>query len=494
MNENTSTASVTGRTTHFIGGRWAEQGGRTFPDFNPYDGSVIAEIAAGGRKEAEAAVAAAHAAFPAWAAMTPGERQRLFLKAADIVDARLEDAVRLMAIEGGASRAFSSFQVKLSSAMLRQAASWGYLPAGDVMLSDVPGRTAIVVRKPLGVVAGFTPWNGAFYLAWRTLLLPMAFGNTTVIKPSELAPMSAGLMHAEILEEAGFPAGTFNVVTHAPGEAAAIADVFFESRAVRCINFTGSDKTARLLGERAGRALKRMVLELGGFNPMIVLEDADMENTVNAATFGAFFHQGQVCMNTRKIYVHRSIHDEFVTALAAKTLTLKSGDPTDPGVVIGPLIHDGALKQTEERVRDAVERGATVVTGGKANGRIYEPTILTNVPKDAICATGRDETFGPVLVVQAFDDAEQALAEAQDTPYGLSASIMTGDNARGHEMAMRFDTGIVHVNTATMASEASLPVGGVKDSGWGRSGHYAIEDFTEIRMITQTRGRGRFPI
>ena len=494
MNENTSIESKTGRTTHFIGGQWAEQGGRTFADVNPFDGKLVANIAAGGRLEAEAAVAAAHAAFPAWAAMPPGERQRLFLKAADIVDRRLEDAVRLMAIEGGASRAFSSFQVRLSSAMLRQAANWGYLPAGDVMRSDVPGRTAVVVRKPLGVVAGFTPWNGAFYLAWRTFLLPMAFGNTTVIKPSEEAPMSAGLMHAEILEEAGFPAGTFNVVTHAPGEAAAIAEVFFESQAVRCINFTGSDKTARILGERAGRALKRMVLELGGFNPMIILDDADLENAVNAACFGAFFHQGQVCMNTRKIYVDRAIHDQFVEKLATRTRTLKSGDPTDPSVVIGPLINDRALKQTEERVRDAIDRGAQVVTGGKAQGRIYEPTILVNVPKDAICATGREETFGPVLVIQAFDDVEQALAEAQDTPYGLTASIMTGDAARGQEMAMRFDAGIVHVNTATMASEASLPVGGVKNSGWGRSGHYAIEDFTELRLITQTLGRGRFPI
>ena len=162
--------------------------------------------------------------------MPPGERQALFLRAADIVERRMGDAVRIMAIEGGASRAFAAFQVKLSAAMLRQAAGWGYLPYGDMLRSDVPGRTAMVTRKPLGVVAGFTPWNGAFYLAWRTFLLPMAFGNTTVVKPSEEAPISAGLFHAEILEEAGFPAGTFNVVTHAPGEAAALADVFFDSR------------------------------------------------------------------------------------------------------------------------------------------------------------------------------------------------------------------------------------------------------------------------
>ena len=243
--------SAVGRTTHFINGEWSLPGGRTFPVINPFDGKLVAEVAAGGRAEAEAAVAAAHAAFPAWAAASPGERQRLFLKAADITERRMEEIVRIMAIEGGASRVFAAFQINLAAKMLRQAASWGYLPYGDLLRSDVPGRMAMVERKPLGVVAGFTPWNGAFYLAWRTFLLPMAFGNTTVIKPSELAPMSAGLIHAEILEEAGFPAGSFNVVTHAPGEAAAIADVFFESRAVRCINFTGSDKTARILGERA---------------------------------------------------------------------------------------------------------------------------------------------------------------------------------------------------------------------------------------------------
>jgi vanillin dehydrogenase len=214
---------MTLQTSHFINGQWTDHSGPTFPVYNPLNDELVAEAAAGGAAEAEAAVAAAAAAFPAWANLAPGARQALFLKAADIVDRRHEELVQLMAIEGGASRAFSSWQIRLSAAMLRQAAGWGYLPAGDVMRSDIPGRTAMVTRKPLGVVAGFTPWNGAFYLAWRTFLLPMAFGNTTVIKPSELAPRSAGLVHAEILEEAGFPAGTFNVITHAPGEAAAIS-------------------------------------------------------------------------------------------------------------------------------------------------------------------------------------------------------------------------------------------------------------------------------
>ena len=488
-----SETMTVGRTTHFIDGQWAEGGGRTFADRNPFNDEIVAQIAAGGRAEAEAAVAAAARAFPAWAATGPGERQRLFLKAADIVERRLEDAVRLMAAEGGSSRAFAAFQVNLSAAMLRQAAGWGYLPYGQMIQSDVPGRTATVARKPLGVVAGFTPWNGAFYLGWRTFLLPMAFGNTTVIKPSEEAPMSAGLFHAEVLEEAGFPAGTFNVVTHAPGEAAAIADVFFESAAVRCINFTGSDRTARILGARAGQSLKRMVLELGGFNPMIVMEDADQTEAVNALVFGAFLHQGQVCMNTRKAYVAQSIHDEFVEKLAAKVRTLKSGDPSEPGVVIGPLINDQAVAAMVERVDDAVRQGARVLTGGRAHGRVYEPTILTHVPKHAACTTGATETFGPLLVVEAFDDVEVALSAAQTTPYGLSASIMTRDHARALDMAARFDTGIVHINAPTMASEAALPVGGVKDSGWGRSGYFAIEDFTEHRLTTVSHRPGAYP-
>ena len=480
-------------TTHFIGGRWSPVEGRTFPDYNPYSGAVVAEIAAGGRAEAEAAVAAAHATFPAWAAMIPAERQRLFLKAADITERRLKDIVQTLAVETGSSLPFSMLQIRWSANLMRQAANWGYLPYGDVLRSDIPGRFAMATRKPLGVVAGFTPWNGAFNLAWRTIILPMAFGNTVVIKPSELAPISAGLLQAQILEEAGFPRGAINVVTHAPGEASTIADVFFESPAVRSINFTGSDKTARILGERAGRALKRSVLELGGYNPLLVLADADVDNAVNAAAFGAFFHQGQICMNTRKVFIERPLHDEFVEKLAAKTTGMKAGDPTRPDTIIGPLINEQALQSVTERVRDAVDRGARIVTGGKAQGLVYEPTILTHVPPGAIITDGRQETFGPVLVIEAVEDAEEALTRAQATPYGLSAAIMTSNQSKGLELAQRFDTGIVHVNSSTMGAEPSLPNGGVKDSGWGRSGHYAIEDFTEIRLTTLTEGVAKYP-
>lgn len=483
--------TVTDRSL-YIDGAWQEAA-RHFDVLNPLDDSVVTRAAAGTRADADAAVAAADRAFPEWAAMSPGARQALFLKAADITERRQDEIVHLLAVEAGTSRPFASFQVKLSANLMRQAASWGYLPCGDLLRSDTPGRMAMVQRKPLGVVAGFTPWNGAFFLAWRTIVLPMAFGNTVVIKPSELAPVTAGLLQAEILHEAGFPAGTLNVITHAPGEAEPIADAFFDSRAVRSINFTGSDRTARILGARAGATLKRMVLELGGYNPMLVLADADLDHAARAVNFGAFFHQGQICMNTRKVYVAREVHDAFVTKLTERTQSLRSGDPLEQGVVVGPLIGDGAVTQIKSRIAEALDKGATLVTGGTCQGRVHAPTILTNVPSDALATTGCDETFGPLLIVEAFDDAEEALAKAQDTPYGLSAAIMTGNAAKGFEMASRFDAGIVHVNGATMAGEASLPNGGVKDSGWGRSGHYAIEDFTEIRLATVTHGPGHYP-
>jgi vanillin dehydrogenase len=485
-----SHASHVGKT-HFVNGEWLDPKGQTFPDFNPFNGEVVANIASGGREEALQAVAAAHAAFPAWAALPPAERMRLFLKAADVIERRAQDIVGFMAVETGSSAAFSMFQVQWSINLLRQSAGWAYLPVGDVLPSDTPDRFAMAVRKPLGVVAGFTPWNGAFSLAWRTVVLPMVFGNTIVLKPSEEAPVTAGLLLAEILEEAGFPKGTFNVVAHAPGKAADIADVFFESPAVRSINFTGSSATGRMLAGRAGQALKRIVLELGGYNPLIILGDADVDQAVNNAAFSAFFHQGQICMNARKVLIERPIHDLFVEKLAAKVKTIKTGNPADRSVMIGPLINDKALASAHDRLKEAIDRGARLVTGGTSDGRVFAPTILTHVPHDARITC--EETFGPILVVEAVDSAEQALAEASDTPYGLCGSILTGDRDRGLQLAGRLNCGMVHVNGATMASEPHLPNGGVKDSGWGRSGRYAIEDFTEVQLTTVTRGASRFP-
>jgi acyl-CoA reductase-like NAD-dependent aldehyde dehydrogenase len=475
----------------YIGGEWSGAD-RLFDDLNPFTGKVMAQIPAGTRADAARAVDAAAAAFPAWAAMPPAERQTLFLRAADIVERREDEIKALLAEETGCAGGFAHFQVLTATRLLRQAANWGYLPAGEVIRSDIPDTFALALRRPIGVVAGISPWNGAHVLAWRTVVNPLAFGNTVVLKPSEEAPVSAGLFVAEVLEEAGFPAGVLNVVTHAPGDAVPIADEFFERREVRCINFTGSSATGRILAERAGRALKRCVLELGGYNPLIVLADADLDYAVDATAFAAFFHSGQICMSARKVLVEEPVYDEFVSRLTAKAKTLAAGDPAADGTVIGPLITPGALARVTREVDEAVEAGATVLTGGTADGPCYLPTILADVPAGARIHS--EETFGPVLVAQPVATAEEAVSIANSTSYGLSAGLITRDTQRGFALARRIDSGVVHVNDQTVADEPQLPLGGTKDSGWGRSGPHSMADFTELQWITTRDAAGHFPI
>src|ERR1700735_3526694 len=326
----------------YIGGQWAGSD-ELFDDLDPYRGTVMARIPAGTRADAARAVDAAAAAFPAWAELPPAEKQTLFLRAADIVERRRGDIVDLLAAETGCAAGFAGFQVLTATRLLRQAANWGYLPVGEVIRSDSPGTFAMALRRPLGVVAGISPWNGAHVLAWRTVVNPLAFGNTVVLKPSEEAPVSAGLLIGEIMEEAGFPAGVINVVTHAPGEAVPIADAFFARGEARSTTSTGSSPPGRILAERAGRALKRCVLELGGYNPLIVLADADLDYAVDATAFAAFFHSGQICMSARKVLVEEPVYDEFTERLAARAASLPVGDPAAEGTVIGPLINAAAL-------------------------------------------------------------------------------------------------------------------------------------------------------
>jgi acyl-CoA reductase-like NAD-dependent aldehyde dehydrogenase len=490
---STSKVHVTERANTYrcyIGGEWVAAAG-TFDDVEPYSGDLFARVAAGGRPEARAAIQAASDAFPAWAATTPAERARLFFAAAEIVRRRRAEIAELLARETGSTILFASFQQDLVIQTLEQAAGWAYLPRGEVLQSNIPGSHSIGVRRPLGVVASFTPWNGASILSWRAAISPLVSGNTVVVKPSELAPVSAGLIMAEVAHEAGFPAGILNVVTHAPGQASGFADEVFDSPAVRCVNLIGGVATARLLAERAGRALKRTVLELGGYNPMIILDDTAMDYAVNTATFGAFFHQGQICLNTRKIIVQRPLYGEFLERFVARARSLPSGDPQDPKTIIGPLISRAAVEQVHARVEEARSQGAVIHTGGTYRGQVYAPTILTNVPYSA--RMSNEETFGPVVIVEAVDSDEEAIKVANRVDYGLTSSILTGDPYRGFEMAPRILAGIVNVNSSTVNDEIHAPMGGVRDSGWGRTGPRSIEDFTDLIWINARSTPRQYP-
>ena len=301
--------------------------------------------------------------------------------------------------------------------------------------------------------------------------------------PSEWSPWVGGLLWGEIFTDAGLPEGVLNVVTHAPGQAGPIGDAFVSHPAVRRINFTGSTAVGRKLAEAAGRNLKRVVLELGGYNPLIVLGDADLDFAVNASAFGAYLHQGQICMSARRIIVERSISDEFTQKLAEKTKSLKAGDPKEHDTIIGPLINESAVDMVKSRVDEAVSKGAKVLAGGDANGAVYNATLLTDVPEDSEFA--QSETFGPVAAIEVVDDADQAVERANATSYGLASGIITSDADRGLELAQRIQAGIVHINDQPVGDEPQMPFGGVKDSGWGRfGGTAAVEEFTELHWIT----------
>jgi acyl-CoA reductase-like NAD-dependent aldehyde dehydrogenase len=477
---------------HFIAGTAEEAEGDTFDDRDPYTGETFARVAAGTREDAHRAVEAALDAFAQWSQTPPEQRQLIFLRAADILERRRDEIVAMLERETGAAFGFSMFQHHFVTGLFRQGAAIPYLPIGQVIPTDTPGRMAMGIRQPVGVVGAIAPWNAALILSARSITAPLALGNTVVLKPSEWSPVAGGLLWGEIFGEAGLPAGVLNVVTHAPGEAGPIGDEFAEHPAVRRINFTGSTATGRKLAEAAGRNLKRVVLELGGYNPLIVLGDADLDYAVDASAFGSFLHQGQICMSTRRIIVERSIADEFSRRLAEKTQSLKAGDPKEADTIIGPLINERAVETVRARVEDAVSKGAKVLAGGEADGPVFRATLLTDVPEDAEFA--REETFGPVAAIDVVDNADEAVQRANATRYGLSAGIITSDPDRGFALAQRLESGIVHVNDQTVADEPQMPFGGVKESGYGRFGGQAVlDEFTELRWITVTSGSHPYP-
>jgi acyl-CoA reductase-like NAD-dependent aldehyde dehydrogenase len=348
------------------------------------------------------------------------------------------------------------------------------------------------VRRPVGVVAAIAPWNAALSLGGRAVVGPLALGNTVVLKPSEESPITGGTLWAEIFAEAGLPPGAVNVVTHAPGDAGMIAEELVTHPLVRRISFTGSTVTGRRLAELAARHLKRPVLQLSGHNPLIVLADADLSLAVDAATYGAFVHQGEICMCVRRILVDRSVAGEFTERFIARVARLPVGDPRDPATVVGPLINEWALSLVQRRVEEAVAMGARLLTGGTAEPPCYPPTVLTDVPAEAEIAF--EETFGPVALLETVDGPDDAIRRANASRFGLTAGIISADTYGALDLARRLEAGIVHLNDQTVNDEPQMPFGGVKDSGWGRfGGAFAMEEFTEMRWITVQSGSRHFP-
>jgi acyl-CoA reductase-like NAD-dependent aldehyde dehydrogenase len=476
-----------------IGGEWVDaRSGREYEQRFPFTGEVVGTAAAAGPEDATAAADAARAAFADWSRSQPGERRQILLKAAEVLSERAERIAGIVTEETGGVFGWGMFNVQLAAGMLREAAAQAYGLVGEVIPSDVPGKLAMGVRQPAGVVVAIAPWNAPVILATRSVATPIAYANTVVLKASEICPRT----HAEVaraLVDAGLPPGVINLITNDPADAGAVVDAVIEHPATRRINFTGSTRVGRIIAEKAGRQLKRVLLELGGKAPMVVLRDADLDRAAAAASFGAFFHQGQICMSTERIVADRAVADALAEKLVARASALPVGDPREAGTAIGPLINAQALERVGALVEDAVSHGAEALTGGEAQGSCFPPTVLRGVTRKMRIYS--EESFGPLVTVVPVDGPDEAVAVANDTEYGLSAAVFSENVPAALELAQRIESGICHVNDTTVQDEPQMPFGGVKASGWGRfGGRAALEEFTELRWITVQEQRREYPI
>ncbi len=474
----------------YIGGEWTTTVD-TFPDYNPSDGSVWANMPDAGVAETRAAIEAAHAAFPEWAAMPFNKRSHLMIKAGEIFESRRAEIAEVIQNEGGGWFGKAMFETGYTAEIFPAAAAANYDSIGEVLPSEY-GKLSMAVRRPMGVVSVISPWNFPLILSARGFLFPLVAGNTIVLKPSEDTPYLGGLLFAEVFEEAGLPKGVLNVITCSRDNVAAIGDELIENPHVKGVSFTGSTPVGRLIAAKAGAHLKKCCVELGGKNSMIICDDADLERSAQAANFGAFMHQGQICMSVERVIVHEKIYDKFVKQFLERVRKLKVGSTTEKENVLGPVINDRAADRLQAQFDDAKAKGAKVLVGGEIDGRYVSPTVFSGVTPDMLMY--QQESFGPVCSIFKARNDEEAIRIANDSEYGLTAGVMTEDEGRGLAIVNQLDTGNCHVNCSPVNDEPHVPFGGFKASGSGKhGGRWSMETFTETRWITMERGGRGFP-
>jgi acyl-CoA reductase-like NAD-dependent aldehyde dehydrogenase len=471
-----------------IDGKWIDAvSGETFDDKNPYTGDVYARVPKGDAKDADRAMAAAYAARKVWSATPSLDRSTVLLKAAQLLEESRMEFAEVLTGEGGSTFGKCMFEISQTVDLILTAGADAKRILGETFHTD-PTKLSMTLRRPKGTVVAISPWNFPLVLSMYKVAYGLATGNTVVLKPSSDTPV-IGLKIGELFERAGLPAGALNVVT---GAGSVLGSALIDDDRCSFVAFTGETVTGRQIAQRAAAGLKQYTLELGGKNPLIILADADIDYAVNAAAFGAFLHQGQICMSVGRIIVEKPIIKEFSAKLAEKAASLPAGDPTIPTTVIGPLVNEDQVRKVDSYVKDAVAAGAKLLAGGTYEGRVYQATVLSNITRDM--QAWQEEIFGPVAPVLAVADKKEALEVANDTTYGLSAGIITPDLEKAIYLAEGLEAGMVHVNDASVDAEASIPLGGSKCSGQGREGgRYSLDELTEMKWVTIQKGKRQYP-
>ncbi|NMH71449.1 aldehyde dehydrogenase family protein [Bacillus sp. RO3] len=464
----------------YINGEWVEGTSKnSILNHNPFDHSEIGSITAASREDLDAAYQSAQDAQKSWAHELPQTKRTIMEKAVQVVEENKELIIDWLIKESGSTYMKAAGEVSVSINIMKEAATYPYRMEGKILPSQVPGKENRVYREPLGVVGVISPWNFPFHLAVRSIATALATGNGVVVKPATHTPVTGGLLFASIFEEAGLPKGLLNVVV---GKGSEIGDDIVTHPIPRLISFTGSTEVGRRIGELAGKHLKKTALELGGNNVFIVLDDADLDQAVESALFGKFYHQGQICMSINRIMVQKGMHDKFVDSFVSRVQALNTGDPSDKSTQIGPLIDQNQVDRILKDIENSKEQGAEVVLGGNAEKNLLHPTVLTHVTNSMPIA--KNEIFGPVAAIILFDDDNDAIRLANEHPYGLSGAVHSSSIERATVLAHKIETGMIHINDEPVNDEPHMPFGGEKDSGLGRfNGEWALEEFTTVKWV-----------
>ncbi len=472
------------KTDGLINGQWIA-GPSRFAVHDPATGALLADVANLGPQDAQAAIAAANAAWPAWRSKTAKERSILLRKWYDLLMANQDDLGTIMTAEQGKPLPEAKGEVAYGASFVEWFAEEAKRVNGETLPQFDNNRRLLVLKQPIGVCAAITPWNFPLAMITRKVAPALAAGCPVVIKPAELTPLTA-LAAAELAVRAGIPAGVLNILSADAANSIAIGKVLCASDTVRHISFTGSTEVGRILMAQSAPTVKKMSLELGGNAPFIVFDDADIDSAVEGAFASKYRNAGQTCVCSNRFYVQEGVYDQFVAKFAAKVQTAKVGNGFEEGVNQGPLIEEAALEKVQRHVDDAVAKGGQVLTGGKrlqslGSGQFYEPTVVANATPDMLCA--REETFGPFAPVFKFKTEQEAIAAANNTEFGLASYFYSRDVGRIFRVSEALEYGMVGINVGILATE-HVPFGGVKQSGLGREGsHHGMDDYVEIKYL-----------